>query len=274
MLRPLAFDIAMLLIPIAVGAGAFLLGRSIYRGATFLRIGAVAVVVAIVIAGVFAFFSLLPAQVEPVVSRIGGATIILCWSALFLMGVVWKAPRRSFSTSFLSAIAGIAGILIVIESAGALWWRFGDTDAWRRTANAEGALQQSSGATCSPAAAVMLLGKFGISSSEGEMAYLSGTSLFGTDDYAIARALDRKVEPLGWHAEALRTDYETCLRRRIPFLAHVRGFSSGHALLVEGMNPEFVLVLDPADGKRKKIARSDFESAWNNTAVYVLRPGD
>src|SRR5262245_11784410 len=120
MLRPLALDIVNLLIPIAVGAFAFLLGRWSFRAPKLLRISIIVIAIAIVIAGVLALLRLLPVRAEPIVSRIGGATVILSCSALFLMGVVWSAPRRSFSTSFLAAIVGIGGILIVIESAGAL----------------------------------------------------------------------------------------------------------------------------------------------------------
>lgn len=274
MLRPLYLDLLYFLIPLAVGALAFLAGRTFRRWPLVVRILAVLVALGIVTGGVLALARRLPFEVQPAVSWVGGATVILAWVALFLIGVVWGVPGRSFSSNFLVAIVAIAGVLVAIESAGPLWWRYGEPETWRRTADKDGFLVQSSGATCSPAASVMLLRLYDVAASEGELAYLSGTSLFGTDAHAMARALQQKVGPLGWRVEVRRTDYDSALRRKRPFVAHVEGSTSGHALLVEGMSPEKVIVRDPADGKLKQAARADFERMWDGTAIYIVREGE
>src|SRR5262249_26849544 len=150
-------------------------------------------------------------------------------------------------------------------------WRFCAPQSWQRYADAEGRLQQSSGLTCSPAVAVMLLHRYGIRASEGEMAYLAGTSLFGTDAYSIARALQRKVEPHGWHVLVRHPDYEACAREKGPFLAHVKGPYLGHALLVESASSDEVKVVDPLDGRRRTMSQADFEKVWDGTAIHVVR---
>src|SRR5262249_47964863 len=154
---------------------------------------------------------------------------------------------------------------------GRLWWRFAAPELWERTADAGGSLQQSSGLTCSPAAAVMLLHRHGIPTSEGEMAYLAGTSLFGTDAPSMCRALQAQGGPFCFRAEARRTDYEECRRDGSPFIAHVQRDLLGHAILVERMDAEWVGVVDPLDGQRRTISRGEFEAAWSGTALRILR---
>jgi hypothetical protein len=271
MRQPLLFDFLDVLLPLAVGAIAFLLGRSLRRWPGALRIGIVALAMALVSAGALALSGFLPAAAGPMLSRLGGATVLLSWTALLLLGVVWSAPGRSFSSGFLAALAGLAGCLILIETSGRLWWRFGDPQSWQRVADADGRLRQSNGLTCSPTAAVMLLHRHGISASEGEMAYLAGTSLFGTDALDIVRALQLKVEPRGWRAQVRYVDFDTCAREEGPFVAHVGGPSLGHALLVERVTGDRVEFVDPLDGERRTLARLEFERIWDGTMIRVVR---
>jgi ABC-type bacteriocin/lantibiotic exporter with double-glycine peptidase domain len=120
----------------------------------------------------------------------------------------------------------------------------------------------------------MLLHRYGIRASEGEMAYLAGTSLFGTDAQAIARALQQKVRERGWQARARRSEYEECARRREPFLAHVQGPDLGHAVLVERMGGEQVEVVDPLEGSPRRLSREEFEGAWDGTVVEIVRSAE
>src|SRR5262249_8652817 len=147
-------------------------------------------------------------------------------------------------------------------------------ELWHRTADTKGALRQSSRWTCAPAAAVMLLRRHGIDASEGEIAYLANTSLFGTDARSLARALSFKLRPRRFHAVAEFPTYEECVRPGTPFVAHVRGETfGGHALFVEKAAQDQVEVIDPVDGIRKKINRAEFERAWDGTVVRVIGPG-
>ena len=193
MLQPLFLDILGFILPLLAGALAFQAGRTIRSWRKALRVSFAILATAVIVGGTALAF-LLPNDVAPLLSRLGGATVALSWTALLLVGVVWRVPGRSFSTGFLVSLALLAGCLIAIESSGRLWWRFGDPRAWQRVPNAEGLLRQSSGLSCSPTAAAMLLHRYGIGSSEGEMAYLANTSLFGTDAYSIARALQMKAQ--------------------------------------------------------------------------------
>src|SRR5262249_4996096 len=120
-------------------------------------------------------------RIRPFFSLIGGAKIALSWSALLLLGVAWGSPRRGFSSSFLLFLAGVSGLPVATEASQWLWWRWGDPVVWTNAVDERGGLVQSSGKPCGPAATAMFLHHYGISSSEGEIAYLAHTSLFGTD---------------------------------------------------------------------------------------------
>jgi len=134
-----------------------------------------------------------------------------------------------------------------------------------------GLLQQSSSVTCSPTAAVMLLRLADISASEGEMAYLSGTSVLGTDAQGMSLALEAMAAAHGWRVESGPTTYDECVRHGGPFLAHVKGQYLGHAVTVVGATPEGVLLLDPADGKPHTMSRKDFEGEWDGMAIRLVR---
>jgi hypothetical protein len=274
MLRPLVLDILALLVPACVGALTFWGGRSLRRLPRVLQVGSVVLAVAVVAGGAASLAGLLPDRVGQLVSLAGGGTVLLSWAALLLLGIAWAAPDRCLSTAFLACLAALAGCLLVIESSGPLWWRFCAPELWQNTPDAHGNLLQSSGTTCAPAAAAMLLHRYGIPASEGEMAYLAGTSLFGSDAHALARALDAKVRPHGWRASAGHADYEECVRRGEPFVAHVRGPSFGHAVLVERASRDGVQVVDPVEGKPGRMSRDEFKRAWDGTVIRVDRGGD
>jgi peptidase C39-like protein len=273
MLRPLLLDILSLAIPLAVAAGAFIIGRSFHHWPKPFRAIMLLVSAAAVAVGAVSLARFVPDWMAERISLVGGPTILLSWAALLMLGIVWNVPGRSFSSGFLVVLAAIAFCLVMIESSGRLWWRFCEPESWQRSADVEGCLQQSSGMTCSPAAAVMLLHRYGIVTSEGEMAYLAGTSFFGTDAYAMVRALQMKLRPDGRNAVVRHTDYESCRRTGAPFLAHVRGEFLGHALVVESFTNDRVQVLDPVDGRRRAMTRAAFEHAWDGTAIYVIDAG-
>jgi hypothetical protein len=273
MMRSLVWDLLSFLLPLVAGACAFLLGRSFQRCPKALRVAIIAASLLGVAVGVLSLGGLLPVQVRSVLSWLGGGTTMLCWSALILLGIVWSVPRRSMSTGFLAVLVAIAACMVFIDASGSLWWRFLAPETWQRYPDEQGQLQQSSGLTCSPTAAVMLLAQYGVRASEGEMAYLAGTSLFGTDAESIARALGRKVEPMGWKAQERQTTYEECLKRNEPFIAHVQGKYLGHAVLVEAMFVDKVRIVDPASGLRETVSRTEFESIWDGTAISLIKQG-
>jgi len=165
--------------------------------------------------------------------------------------------------------------MLLIQVSGPLWWRFFAPQLWARTADERGCLQQSTGLTCSPAAAVMLLHHYGIAASEGEMAYLAKTSLFGTEGRNMARALSYKVQKRGWYAVFRSLDYEGCIRPGESFIAHVEDpHFGGHAVLLLNATSANAEVVDPLDGLRRKMSRAAFERVWDGTVIQVICRGE
>jgi hypothetical protein len=270
MLRPLPLDLLAVFVPLGLGAAAFVLGRSLIRLAKPLRGFIIVSTISLVVIGASSLAGLLPDRIEAVLSHVGGGTVVLSWAALLLLGFVWSIPRRPLRSGFLLALVLAAIGLQLLETGGALWWRFLAPSLWRQFADARGCLMQSSGFTCSPAAGVMLLHQHGIVASEGEMAYLAKTSFFGTDRHALADALAMKVADRGWSVKADLTDYESCLDRGVPFVAHVwRKDVGGHAVLVRRATPESVALIDPLDGYPRQVPRTQFEEMWDGTAIWI-----
>jgi hypothetical protein len=172
----------------------------------------------------------------------------------------------------IACLAAAMGGLILLQSGACLWWRLVRAELWERRADAGGGLQQATGWTCYPAAAVMLLHHYGIAAGEGEMAYSANTSLWGTDDHAMARAMTARGYPAGWRARVEITDYEACVRQGGPFIAQVVPPTIGpHALFVRSTGPESLRVIDPLDGVPKELSRTAFESMWTGRLIRFLR---
>src|SRR5205814_1502410 len=87
MLRPLVLDILGLLLPLAAGALTFSLGQSLRRLPIALRVGIVALAIGLVVGGGVSLARLLPDGLESALSEAGGATVLLSWAALLLLGV-------------------------------------------------------------------------------------------------------------------------------------------------------------------------------------------
>src|SRR5262245_8365480 len=188
--RPLILDIGAMLLPLTLAAGIFALGRSLPRWPRPVRFLLIALSLAVIAGGGAALLGALPTALDYLFSRLGGGTLLLGQATLLLFGAAWSAPRRNASTGFLACLAALAFLLIAVESSGPLLWRSAWADTWKRFANERGSLYQSSGMTCGPTAAVMLLHSYGITVSEGEMAYWARTTPFGTDAWSLARGLD------------------------------------------------------------------------------------
>jgi hypothetical protein len=277
MLRPWAQDVFWSLFPLAVGAAAFAVGSLSFRWPRKIRYGLIAfalTVTAVTAAAAAAFYfgTLVPARAEEAAALVGGPAVILDWAALFLLGVVWDVPGRRWSSGFLAFLCAAAGALLLTEAGACLWWRWAAPGLSERTFDAGGGLTQSTGLTCSPAAAAMLLHRYGVKASEGEMAYLANTSLCGKSEYQMARALTVKVGPLGWRAEVQKAVYQTLVALGQPCLAHVQPPGIGpHIIFLQRAGPDYVLVIDSLEGFRKKMPRRDFEDVWVGTTILLCR---
>lgn len=259
------------LIPLVLAGLMFAWGRVAWHWPRFVQFILVGSAVAVVMTIALTLTKALPVDIRPFLSILGGGTILLSLASLLLLGFVWAVPGRSFSSNFIIALSLIAFCLVLIEASGPILWRIGGEQQWQRFVDDNGCLRQTSNLTCGPTAAAMLLHQVGIPASEGEMAYLANTSLFGSDAWSLARALDRKVAPRGLRAEVLFTDYDACLKRGQPFLAHVhRSSTGGHGVVVESMTPDYCTILDPADGLRTNEPRDRFLKEWDSTAIYLV----
>jgi hypothetical protein len=235
------------------------------RDRRLLVIMAVAVI-GVIIGGILPFAS---GEIE---TEIVGAAILLCWGTLLLWGVLrCAAAARARNERLVVLLAAGVGAVMLLQAGSCLWWRFCAPELWERTVDATGGLRQSTGVTCYPASAVMLLHHYGIAAGEGEMAYLANTSLGGTEDFAMVRALSRKGRANGWRAEVEDTDYDACVRRGHPFIAHVDLPDIGlHAVFVKEITPEYVVIIDPISGVPERLLRAEFDDVWNGGLVRLV----
>ncbi len=266
--RPLGVDLVRLFLPLCLGvipwAVGYWAGRR--RAVGYVVVALAAAGTALVIA---ALFAMLPPKAGALVAASGGPTLVLCRFALLALGVAWRMLGRRWGRPFLYLAAAAAGV-IAMEGGAGLWWRFAVPGLWRQGADAHGGRQQATGYTCYPAAAVMLLHHYGIPAGEGEMAYHANTTLFGTDEHAMARALTAKVHGRGWHAQVEAADYEACVRYGGPFIAHVAPPGIGeHAIFVKQARPNVVAIIDPLDGELQHMPRAEFEAIWYGTLIRI-----
>jgi hypothetical protein len=270
MLHSPILDILAVLLPLGIGVGAFLLGKRLWHWPAPVLRGVVALTLAVLAGLAGTAFPATGDWAGPLLSHLGGVAVPACWAALLQLGVVWTAPGRKLTSGFLATLAVFVGLVLLMENGGRLWWRYAASPLWQRRAGADGCLVQSSGTTCLPAAAVMLLHHYGIPASEGEMAYLANTSALGTDPYCMARALSLKARAEGWTATVHRTDYDACVRDGVPFLALVTlPAVGGHALFVEELTPEQARIIDPLSGVRSKVQRPRFMEWWGGKIIRL-----
>jgi hypothetical protein len=271
MLSPIGFDLLCVLLPLLIAGGAFLAGKLVCRLSYPWRWAVLLPVCGVVLLLVVAYFTPIRHWTNATLYRIGGETTVACVAAMLLLGVVWSQPGRSTSSAFLGALVGLIGVILLIHHSGRLTWRWLGGAAWHNRADAKGCVTQSTGWSCSPAAAVMLLHHHGINATEGEMAYRAGTNLLlGTNVYEMAVALSEKVKTMGLSVDVHREDYNRWQRRGVPFLAHVTIQNlGGHALFIERLTDEAAEVIDPRHGQRQTIPRAALERIWDGTGICL-----
>jgi predicted double-glycine peptidase len=136
--------------------------------------------------------------------------------------------------------------------------------------NKEGICFQSTGYSCAPAAAAMILHRYGIPATENEMAKLcvtrgGGTRMSGTSDAGILRGLRHKLQDRGT-AVITAPEYERIpVPSLVPILLNPR---LSHCILVSAVESDQVRVIDPVYG-RGTIARAQFERIWQKSAISL-----
>jgi len=133
-----------------------------------------------------------------------------------------------------------------------------------------GVCLQSSGYSCAPASAAMLLHLYGVKASEDEMARLcvtrrGSTVTSGTSESGLLRGLRLKLE------DRAIPKISTPAYEQIPTPSLVTiqvGPRTGHSILVSAVEPGQVRVLDPRYGPGV-LPRAQFEKVWQKSAIYV-----
>jgi hypothetical protein len=199
--------------------------------------------------------------------------VLACLGALILLGQVSGMRQPSASPVTLTVTTGLVFLLLGGLVAGSLGWRLFGRKMRANLPDARGRLQQSTGITCGPAAATMLLHHHGIRISEGELAEQANTSpITGTDPYALARAIDRVGSRHGVRGRVRRVDYPQAMELGAPFVALVRRPGvGGHAVYVERVSRAEVAVIDPLSGMPERESRQQFLEEWDPVIVWAVR---
>lgn len=270
LLRPLPVDLVFFAVPLAIGLGAFLLGRFFHRWSILFRAFMILFTFLAVCLAWGLLFHAIPVPIANAFSFLGGIIIVLCWLILGVIGISWATPNPTVDMATRLLLALLPMALIAAEAGGALWVRFKEPDMWHNVPRA-GFMTQTNPKTCLPAAAALLLDRYGIEGiSEGELAYLANTSYFGTDNFVMARALTRKIARKGVRAVNLKTTYDEMRERDQPFIAQVQLEEVGnHAVLVQQLGDYTLTWIDPLNGFEKIIERAYFESVWTGSAIVI-----
>jgi hypothetical protein len=171
---------------------------------------------------------------------------------------VWKRDGLLAGAGYLLIQSGVIAVLIE---------RPKDLSG---VVNTEGICLQSTGYSCAPASAVMLLHRVGVESTEKEMAQLcvtraGGSSLSGTSDAGVMRGLRLKLMGRGKPVISA-PDYD---QLRAPALVMIQlNPRLGHCILISGVEPDQLRVIDPLYGKGT-IPRVQFERQWCGSAIHL-----
>jgi hypothetical protein len=205
------------------------------------------------------------------VSRSGGESTLACLFLLLLLGVGWKAGRRYASRPLLVVAAGLASTVMLIPVSAPLAWRYFGQRLQANYPDVSGLIQQKTGMTCAPASAAMLLYRYNVRVSEGQLAEGAGTNpLIGTDEFALARAMEPITAAQNLRATARRLSYEAARQLACPFVAYLRRPGiGGHAILVIEADQTSVTTADPLFGTTEKMTRTDFEEEWSGVAIWL-----
>lgn len=204
---------------------------------------------------------------------LGGEDFIALLSAQVLLGMTWGWLSRKIQRLTVLVMAGILWLVLLVVVVSPLVWRYGGAAALNRLPNNDGILKQALPFTCGPAAAAMLLNRKGVKVTEGELALSSRTTiLFGTNDYALARAMAGLAARKGVEAKVRIGSAEESARFPTPFIAGVSHPKWGdHEILVESFRGDAVHIVDPYKGKRERFTLKQWEEMWHGRAIVVTK---
>lgn len=181
--------------------------------------------------------------------------------AFGLFGIGLWAVRRSVLRRDAVLVAGgllfVRAVAVIATTGGPLPPLEGRVDA-------DGLCRQSTGFSCSAAAAAMYLDRVGVATTEAEMAEACATTREGTTDAGIARGLRRKLP--GRRVRVRAPAYEALQAPALVSILIQRDI--GHSVLLEHAGPEGVRIADPL-GSRRTMSKALFLARWQGTSIRV-----
>jgi ATP-binding cassette subfamily B protein len=129
-------------------------------------------------------------------------------------------------------------------------------------------IRQRDMSDCGPACLASVCGCYGLHVTVSAIRHLAltdqkGTSMLGIVDAAIA---------LGLNAEGIRTEYESLGLTSLPAIVHVIiNQKINHYMVLVKVKAKEVIVMDPAEGKLKKITEEEFRKIWTGVMVMLSR---
>ena len=148
---------------------------------------------------------------------------------------------------FVILLAGFSTLRVADQQG----WLLGNIGASPANIDADNVVRQNSSSTCGAASCATLLRHLRIDpdATEAKMIPLCGTGIFGSTSFGMAVGLKSVAEPLGWHVQILKCDWQEFVKRRQPAVVSLReGFTASHAVAVIGFKENLIQIADPLAG--------------------------
>lgn len=245
-------------------AGGFLVGRKSFKGS----IAGLAVAVVLIFLRIL--WRLYPAWEFAVFPFDAYVDVRVWWvfvPALFAIGV----GAAKMSTQKARIGVGIVGGILWLAAAQRMWLTYMmPQDLMTGTADRYGVVRQTTDYTCGAAAAATVLTQLGMPTTERDMAAFCGTNaLSGTDEFGVARGLQRKLAGTGKKVVIRGGDWEALRRAPLPAAVTIRYVPwIDHWVVVLEVRDTAVIVGDPVSG-RKAMSKEDFLKKWRRVMVTV-----
>lgn len=256
--------IAVQLIGAALATAAGILAARTSKRAATITIGAMTTLLLAKVALAYT-----PAA-EPSLIPWNGYALIERWWFLFPGMVVFGAAITLFRDSIWKRDGLLVGAGLLLIYSATLGWVMSRPSDLMGAVDRDGFCRQTSGYSCTAAAAVMLLHRHGIAATEREMAELcvtnnGGVAGGGTTESGLMRGLRLKLagtkEP-----RIVRPEFDAI---PTPSIVGVRlNPWLSHSVVLLEVSPREVKVLDPLYG-RGTLWRVNFERDWLGSAVWI-----
>lgn len=265
-ISPICSEWLRALIMPVVGVSMLYLGRRISGLPDRLKNGLSLVVIALALISVAAYYRPLWFILRPTVEWAGGPAVVTGCALLLLVGVAGAAKR----SGVLNIVVCTVFVIIQGTACVPLYWHYLAREAYANYPDKDGLIHQTTGVTCVPASASMLLNRYGFRMSEGFIAERSGTDLTGTDDFTLAQTLNRMIAVRGLRANIGNLSYEQAAGLHRPLIvAIILPVIGPHSVMVNSIGSHGVNISDPMSGGQEDLSVSEFKNAWAGKAVWI-----